>query len=102
MQVSVKVGSAILLFLRLDFRRDFQAQRCSVEAVPRFVEPQAQRYSFVLVAGFGFHRGNQQTPVPPFWQGQSRVATKIPLLTMRGGVGFTIADRKSVVYCNTG
>jgi hypothetical protein len=29
---------------------------------------------------FGFHHGNQQTPVLPFWQGQSQMATKIPLL----------------------
>lgn len=54
----------------MHLRRDpaFGMQRCSVEAVPRSVEPQAQRYieagGGALVAGLaargrvGFHRGD--------------------------------------------
>jgi len=29
-----------------------------------------------------FRHGNQQTPIRHFWQGQSRMATKIPLFTV--------------------
>ena len=51
------------------------------------VEPDEARDVVLIVVPhvrdrLGFNHGNQQTPIHPFWQGQSRMATKIPLLTV--------------------